>query len=274
MTIKDIVLKYKENLKDITNIPSKEIEVLMGYILNKDIVWLHTNYNKVFSKEKELIKLIEKRSSGYPLEYILSKVSFYGYDFFINENVLIPRPETELLIDNAVKILKDIQSPKVIEIGVGSGVISILLALLIQDIKIVAIDINEDALKLAKKNAIKFKVDKNIEFIKSDLYHNINNIYFDMSISNPPYISNSYNLPLSVKYEPKNALFGGNRGDEILTNIINETYKRKIKYLCCEMGYDQKEYIIDTLKNFNIEKINFYQDYSSFNRGFYLEFKY
>ena len=164
MIIKNIILKYKENLKNITNIPLKEVEILIIYILNKDIVWLHTNYDKEFLKEKELIKLINKRSNHYPIEYILGKVSFYGYEFLINENVLIPRPETELLIDNSIKILQNIKNPKVLEIGVGSGIISIVLALLIKDIRIIAVDINEDALKLAKKNAIKFNVSHKIDY--------------------------------------------------------------------------------------------------------------
>lgn len=274
MTIKEVVRNYSKQLRDVTHIPAKEVEILICYILEKNNIWLHLNYNNEFSEIKQLEKLVEKRKKDYPLEYLIGRASFYGESFLVKENVLIPRPETELLVDNAVEILKDTKNKTVLEIGTGSGIISVMLALLIKEIKIIAVDINDDAIALAKENAKKHNVEDRITFIKSDLYTNISeDEEIFMTISNPPYIANNYKLPENVKYEPRNALFGGEVGDELLKNIIEETSKRDIKYLLCEMGYDQKKPLENYLNNFEIKDYSFYQDYEKFDRGFTIEFK-
>lgn len=274
MTIKDTVRKYSKELKYVTHIPAKEVEILIGFLLDKNNIWLHLNNHNEFEKEKELQKLVNKRSTNYPLEYIIKKASFYGESFIVQEGVLIPRPETELLVENAVEILKDISGPvNVIEIGTGSGVISVMLALLIDDIKIIALDINKKALELAQKNAIKHKVEDKIEFRLSNLYEKVTEDDIHMTISNPPYIADNYELPDNVKYEPSNALFGGDIGDELLKDIIKETSGRNIEYLLCEMGYDQKKPLGEYFKAFDIKDYSFYQDYEKFDRGFTLKFK-
>lgn len=274
MTIKDTIRKYTNQLKSVTHIPAKEVEILMLHLLNKNVIWLHLNYNEEFTMQSELEKLIKKRVTNYPLEYIIHKASFYGETFIVKEGVLIPRPETEILVENAFEILKDIKNPKILEIGVGSGIISVMLATMIENISIVAVDINNKAIELAKENAKKFKVESKIEFINSDLFENISQNDFDMVISNPPYIADDYKLPTNVKFEPSNALFGGKIGDELLKNIIDGTNKRKIPFLLCEMGYDQKKPLEEYFKNFSIKKYSFYKDYENFDRGFTIEFNF
>ncbi len=274
MTIKDTVKKYTNELKQITHIPAKEVEILMLHLLEKNTIWLHLNYNNEFLKEKELANLVKKRATNYPLEYIINKASFYGEMFIVKEGVLIPRPETEFLLENALEILKDKKETQtILEIGTGSGIISVMLALLVPNIKIIAVDINEKALALAKENAIKHNVQDKIEFRLSNLYENVNEDDIFLCISNPPYIANDYKLPTNVKYEPSNALFGGNIGDELLKDIIKNTSERKIPYLLCEMGYDQKNPLENYFKEFNVDSYSFYKDYESFDRGFTLKFK-
>lgn len=274
MTIKEIVRKYTNQLKLVTHIPAKEVEILIMHLLDKNAIWLHLNYNQEFSKEKELEVLVKKRATNYPLEYIINKASFYGEMFIVKEGVLIPRPETEILVENAVEILKDIKEQiKVLEIGTGSGIISVMLAMLIENIKIIAIDINEKALALAKENAIKHNVQDKIEFRLSNLYENLNEDDIFLTISNPPYIADDYKLPQNVKFEPSNALFGGAIGDELLKDIIKQTNEKKIPYLLCEMGYDQKAPLENYFKEFEVESYSFYKDYESFDRGFTLKFK-
>ena len=274
MTIKDTVKKYTNELKQITHIPAKEVEILMLHLLEKNTIWLHLNYNNEFLKEKELANLVKKRATNYPLEYIINKASFYGEMFIVKEGVLIPRPETEFLLENALEILKDKKETQtILEIGTGSGIISVMLALLVPNIKIIAVDINEKALALAKENAIKHNVQDKIEFRLSNLYENVNEDDIFLCISNPPYIANDYKLPTNVKYEPSNALFGGNIGDELLKDIIKDTSERKIPYLLCEMGYDQKNPLENYFKEFNVDSYSFYKDYESFDRGFTLKFK-
>ena len=274
MTIKDTVKKYTNELKQVTHIPAKEVEILMLHLLEKNTIWLHLNYNNEFLKEKELANLVKKRATNYPLEYIINKASFYGEMFIVKEGVLIPRPETEFLLENALEILKDKKETQtILEIGTGSGIISVMLALLVPNIKIIAVDINEKALALAKENAIKHNVQDKIEFRLSNLYENVNEDDIFLCISNPPYIANDYKLPTNVKYEPSNALFGGNIGDELLKDIIKNTSERKIPYLLCEMGYDQKNPLENYFKEFNVDSYSFYKDYESFDRGFTLKFK-
>ena len=271
---KNIIKENSKLLKDITHIPQKEVEILLLSLLERNVIWLHLNYDKICSQdvESKLKVVVKKRATNYPLEYITQKASFYGETFYVQDGVLIPRPETEILVEKAETILKTITNPKVVEIGVGSGIISVMLALLIKDITIIAVDINEKALQLAKKNAKKFNVEDKITFVKSDLFTNVNVSDFDMCVSNPPYIASTYKLPNNVKHEPSNALFGGIKGDELLKDIIKETSDNKINYLLCEMGYDQKQPLENFLKDFNTKKVEFYKDLDKFDRGFEVEF--
>ena len=272
ITYKEAVNFYSKNLKHVTNIPRKEVEILLLFVIKKDLVWLHIHYDDICHCENNLKKLVQLRQKHYPIEYITKTVNFYGESFNICNGVLIPRSETELLIDHAIGILKNLNNPNVIEIGTGSGVISIILALFIEKINIIAVDINELALELANINAEKFKVQHKINFIKSDLFDNLNEKKIDMCISNPPYIKNNFIIDKNLHYEPKNALFGGNRGDEILMKLIKQSPKKKIKYLLCEMGYDQKESIKNFVSKINTKNLKFYKDYSNNNRGFIIEF--
>ena len=275
MTIKQCVKQYAPLLKEVTHIPAKEVEILTMYLLDVNVIYLHLNQDKTFTKNKELEKLINKRAKHYPLEYLTNKVSFYGETFLIEENILIPRPETEILVQKAYELLKSIKNPKIIEVGTGSGIVSIMLAKLIPSLQSIAVDINDDALNLALKNAKKHKVEHQIEFIKSDLLENISEDIAkscDMCISNPPYIADDYVLPKNVKFEPKNALFAGNKGDELIKTLLEEISTKKIKYFYCEFGYDQKQSIINFSKMFDIKSLEFYKDYSNFDRGFLIEF--
>ena len=279
MTIKECVRNYTDDLKLVTHIPAKEVEILIMSLLDKNPIWLHLNYDKEFEKENELKVLVKKRATNYPLEYLTKKASFYGESFIVNEGVLIPRPETEILVENAFDILKDEKDEKlVLEIGTGSGIISVMLALLLKNIdkniKIIAVDINPKAIELAKQNAEKFGVLEKIDFRLSNLFEKIIEDNIFMTISNPPYIKNSYKLPKNVEFEPKNALFGGDIGDELLKDIIKNSFENKIPYVLCEMGYDQKLPLEDYFKEFNVEFYSFYKDYEDFDRGFTLKFKY
>jgi len=272
-TYKEVIKEYSKELKGITHIPQKEVEILLLHLLDKNTIWLHLNFDKPCEVENKLKKLVAKRKTHYPLEYIIGKASFYGEMFYTLDGVLIPRPETEILVEKAEEILKDIESPKVIEIGVGSGIISVMLALLIKDIEIIAVDINDKALELAKKNAKKHGVEEKIIFIASDLFRDIPKDTYTMVISNPPYIANDYKLPNNVKYEPSNALFGGKIGDEILKNIIDTTKTLDISYLLCEIGYDQKKPLSEYInKKYSYKYLEFYQDLEGFDRGFSLKF--
>ncbi len=273
-TYKQVVKHYSLILKNITHIPQKEVEILLLYILKKNVIWLHINFNEQcdIKIEQKLKQLVEKRATDFPLEYLTCQASFYGENFKVVEGVLIPRPQTEILVEKAEAILKKISKPKVVEVGVGSGIVSIMLALLIDDIEIIAVDINEKALDLAKQNAIKHNVQNKITFLKSDIFNAINIEKFDMCVSNPPYIAGDYKLPKNVQYEPSNALFGGVVGDELLKKIIIATNQNNIQYLICEIGHDQKKTLGAFLDKFDTLNIEFYKDLEEFDRGFSVKF--
>jgi release factor glutamine methyltransferase len=255
-------MTIKEALKDASLILKnpKEASILLRHLLDYDQVQLLLNEQKPLEKYDAYQVLIQRRLSHEPIEYITQKVSFYSKEFFIKPGALIPRPETELLIDHALQI----RPKSVAEIGTGSGIISIMLALLIDNIKITATDISKDALEIAKINAKKFEVSHKITFVQT---HYLDDIYdeFDMIISNPPYIAEGFELEKNLSHEPQNALFGGEVGDEMLKDIVDLWIERESSYLLCEMGYDQKKSMSQYLTEFDVE---FYKDLAGFDRGF------
>ncbi|MGX3011678.1 N5-glutamine methyltransferase family protein [Helicobacter sp. 23-1044] len=217
--------------------------------------------------QKQLFEAISRLNCGYPLEYITKKVSFYSQEFFIDCGALIPRPESELLVDKALQLIKAHDIQKIYEIGTGSGIITIMLCLLNPRIQIIATDISPTALKIAQKNiALKSAIDSTLNsrilLVESDLLKSVNfNPKDSLIISNPPYIAESYAIPRNLTYEPQNALFGGKNGDEILRQII----ALDSEYLCCEIGHNQG-HLADFLTRY--KSVEFYKDYAGFNRGF------
>ncbi len=266
----ELIIKYSKDIKHITNIPQKEIEIFLCNILNINRVALHKDINSPCSCEDQLKIFVDKRATGYPLEYIINCVEFYGEKFFVDDRVLIARPETELLVKQCLKILKSIKNPKLLEIGCGSGVISIILSKYIKDIEITATDISSSAIEVSKINAKKHNI-KNISFVQSDLLSDIKRKDFDIIVSNPPYIQDDIKLDKPVTYEPNIALYGGKNGDEILKKIVKIFYQTDAVWLVCEIGYDQKESLSRYFKQFSIKCIEFYKDYAQLDRGFVLE---
>ncbi|MFV0480802.1 MAG: HemK/PrmC family methyltransferase, partial [Campylobacteraceae bacterium] len=200
-------------------------------------------------------------------EYITKKASFYSRDFYVEEGVLIPRPETEILVDCAAQIIKKLNAKYIAEIGTGSGVISIMIALLFEDVEIVATDISNEAILLARKNAIKFGVENRVEFVHTSYLDGV--VLPEVLVSNPPYIAKSEALEEHVLNEPHTALFGGLRGDEILRDIIDIYNKNsEILALACEMGYDQKSSLEEYFKELHVKNYSFYKDLGGFDRGF------
>jgi release factor glutamine methyltransferase len=255
----------KDRLSKIAERPIFETEILLQKILNKDRLFIILNSNFEFDKT-DFLELLRRRENGEPIEYITNRVSFYSEDFYISKGALIPRPETEILVEKTLEIAKEFKNPRILEIGVGSGIISIMLSKLLPDAKIIGVDISENALKIAEKNRIEKNI-LNVEFRQSDLFQNVSE-KFDLIVSNPPYISDSERgkLQKELEFEPENALYGGEIGDEVLQKIVLEFLKRDEKYLLCEMGFDQKEKI-QKLENENL-KIDFYQDLANLDRGF------
>ncbi|WP_281950965.1 peptide chain release factor N(5)-glutamine methyltransferase [Nitrosophilus kaiyonis] len=271
MTIKKALDLGKIALKDVAQRPAFEAEILLSHFLKMDRVGLILNSQKEISPNilSLYIKALKNRKKHFPIEYITKKVSFYSEEFYINQRALIPRPETELLIDEVLKNVEIEKKYNIAEIGTGSGVISIILALKLKNSNFFATDISKDALEVAKKNIEKFKLTDKI-VLKNCSYIDCLEEKIDILVSNPPYISNSFNLEKNVLYEPHNALFGGEKGDEILKKIIDIAIEKKVKLLACEMGYDQRESISKYCEEKGL-KPKFYKDFAGFDRGFVIK---
>ncbi|MBE3609064.1 peptide chain release factor N(5)-glutamine methyltransferase [Campylobacter californiensis] len=226
---------------------------------------LFLNLKNELQDESGYFALIERFKDGEPLEYITGLASFYSLEFDVLSGVLVPRPETEILVEKVLELSKEFDNPKIAEIGTGSGIISVCLALNL-DTSIVATDISEIALKNAKQNALKFNVADKIKFVKTE-FLNTADEKFDIIVSNPPYIANDYKLDKWVLNEPKTALFGGEKGDEILKDIVRIASQKGVRYLACEMGYDQKKAMGECLKFYGFSA-EFYTDLAGFDRGF------
>ncbi len=248
-------------------IPAKEAQLLLAYFLQKDKLYLIMHEETILKNEDGYFQLIERARNDEPIEYITKSVSFYSRYFFIQQGALIPRPETEILIDKVVNIAENFDKPHIAEIGVGSGIISCMLALLLKEVHITATDISEDALNIARINAEKFQVQDRITFVHTPYLKGINQ-RFDIIVSNPPYIANDAAVENNLSYEPDIALFGGESGDEILKEIIDIACCHDNCVLCCEMGYDQKEPLTRYMREKGIYESHFYQDWSGLDRGF------
>lgn len=263
-------LKYARDNLHVSSC-AKEARILLGSFLNRSQEWLIVNENAQIPSQEHFKKWIQRRNNNEPLEYITQKASFYSRDFFVSDGVLVPRPETELLVDLVCAKIKDMKNPRVLEIGVGSGIISIMLAVLNPDISINATDINVKALEVAYKNAVDFGVSERIDFCLCSLADDVSG-EFDLLVSNPPYIPKGTILEPHVLREPHQALFAGNKGYEILEKLVHVAKSRKIKTLCCEMGYDQRGVMEEILRKHGVKDYSFCKDLSQHYRGFIAEF--
>ncbi len=250
---------------------AREAQLLFMAFFDKDELWLISHQKSEIEVEESFFYWVERRAKNEPFEYIVNRVSFYSEEFYIDEGALIPRPETELLIDEIEKNVVDKDAVMTfVEVGVGSGIISIMLAKKFKNAKIIAVDISSKALAVAQKNIEKFGLQERIELREGSLLEPIVE-KMDYLVSNPPYIAADAMLESNLSYEPQNALFGGSVGDEIIQEVLDEVLKREIRFFSCEMGYDQKDKIQNYLKNKNFSSLEFYKDYSEFDRGFTLK---
>lgn len=266
--VKDILKEITAKLNPIIPRASREAHLLLMAHLGCDELWIITNQDTQVERVEKLWEWVERRAQNEPFEYITNRVSFYSEEFYIAPGALIPRPETELLIDEVIKNFPHANEKiTFVEVGVGSGIISIMLAKHFPHAKIIAVDISPEALAIAKINIAKFGLQERVELRLGSLLEPITE-HVDYLVSNPPYIANDAELESNLSYEPQNALFGGSVGDEIIQGLLNEVLKRNINLFTCEIGYDQQDRIRDYLKNTKYENLDFYKDLSDFDRGF------
>ena len=249
MTIKEIIIRYSKELEEISPTPRLDVETLLQKALGVDRLYILLNLDKDLSEdeEKTFNKFIEERLNNRPIAYIVGNREFMGLDFYVQEGVLIPRPDTEVLVEEVIEIAKDKGEIDILDIGTGSGAITVSLAKYLENAKLTSVDISEIALEISKKNAISNNVEDRINFVKSDLFSSLNkNQKFDIIVSNPPYIKREVidTLDKQVKdFEPYNALEGGIDGLDFYRAITTQAkdYLKEGGVLAYEVGHDQSE---------------------------------
>jgi release factor glutamine methyltransferase len=250
-------------------------ELLLADILGCKRLDLYLSFDKPLGnlevdKYREYIK---RRGNFEPLQYITGKVEFYGLELFVNPNVLIPRPETELLVENVLKYLPTDKESLLLDIGCGSGNIPIALAVNCNSVKIFSTDINDEALKLSKSNAEKHSVIERIKFVKHNiLTEELNNFpVFDIIVSNPPYVSSDDYASLQKEirdYEPKISITDEGDGYTFYKVISAKSYT-KIKEggkLFFELALGQSNCVADIMKENNFKNIKVIKDYQNIDR--------
>ena len=264
-------------------------EIVFSHVLNIDRMMLFTKYRDDIEDEKiEKIRYFIQKigREKFPVQYLLNEQEFYGRKFYVDKGVLIPRQDTEILVEKMIDILKhnilktqdfmnkdNINSkvhPKILDIGVGSGIIGITAALEIEGSYVLGVDISEKALETAQKNKEILKV-SNIKFLKSDLFENVEFREFDMIVSNPPYISLSEVGIMSddtLLHEPSEALFAENDGLYFYYEICQKAsdYLANFGYLLFEIGYKQAKNIVEIMTSSGFKNVEVIKDLAGLDR--------
>ena len=243
-------------------------EIMLSNLLKKKREQIIINLEKKVSQTtvNNFNKMIIRRSTREPLAYILSSKEFWSKNFFVNKNTLIPRPETELLCDSVIKIIKNKDS-YILDIGTGTGCILLSILSETKKTKGIGIDISKKAIEVAKKNSNKLGLNQRAKFFTKSL-NNIRDCKFDLVVSNPPYIKTSdiKNLSEDVrKFEPKIALDGGKDGLDVIKKVIykSKTILKKLGLLALEIGYGQHYKVSQILKEQGFREEYLVKDYQN-----------
>lgn len=271
MTYKEAVNLASTKLNEVSNNHILDAQLLVCHAckIKKINLYAHPKRQLSISEENCFYSVLKRRINGEPLAYIVGKKEFWSLDFSVNENVLIPRPETELLIELILNIIKNVNNPKILDLGTGSGAIAIALAKERQDSLITATDISDSALEIGYKNSRTHNV--TVKFIKSDWFENIQSEKFDVIVSNPPYVaSEDPNLDEYVlKYEPIKAFISNKQGLQDIESIITKAnpYLFDSGTLVLEHGFKQANAVQKLFKKSGFDKITTYQDLNNLDRA-------
>jgi len=215
--------QHLAGLRKVSSTAEIEINALLVHVLNKNTAWIFSHPETHLTAEQTALleNAISRLYAGEPLAYITRKQEFYGLEFLVDSRVLIPRPETELLVEHAITWLNTHPAKKLAaDIGTGSGAIAVTLAKSCSELEVTAIDISEEALEVAKENARKHKVERRIEFVHANLLQG-NTKYFDLILANLPYIPTATLKELdALRYEPLTALDGGHDGMDFIKQLM------------------------------------------------------
>jgi release factor glutamine methyltransferase len=250
--------------------PRLNAEHLLAHVLGRKRIDLYLEFERVLT-DSELAPLravVKRRGEGEPLQHLLGTVEFCGHVFLCDKRAMVPRPETEQLVEFLTSEIRNPKS-KILDVGTGSGVIALTLAIEFPEAEILAVDISDDALALANENAASLNLSDRVRFVKSNLLENVEGT-FDLIVANLPYISTQQRHALSreVLHDPEIALFGSARGDELVREVIAQAppHVRPGGMLALEIGLDQSEALLSALAEKNYRDIYSKTDYSGVTR--------
>ncbi len=276
MTVREILNEATHNFES-EEIPSARLdaEVLLSFFLGKDRLEFLKNPEMPISKLQMVSfkKIVARRLQGEPVAYITGRKEFWSLPLEVNKDVLIPRPDTEILVEEALDICRKSAYPKmkIIDIGTGSGAIAIALAKEMPQAQIVATDISAVALRVARKNALNLGLENTIDFRRSDLFDSVDD-FFDIIVCNPPYISaqDYEKLPAGVKaFEPREALLAGESGMEFYEKLVYQARNnfKKNGWLLLEIGATQEKSVRKIIEDSGIyDNIGMRRDYAGLPR--------
>ncbi|MGL5616899.1 MAG: peptide chain release factor N(5)-glutamine methyltransferase [Sarcina sp.] len=278
-------LKFEKTVEELLNDATKvlraekidsarlDAQLLLAYLLKKEKLWLITNsdYRLTEKEEKEFLSLIEKRKNKMPIKYILGKAEFMGLDFFVKEGVLIPRPDTEILVEEILKNIDEDEKLNLCDLCCGSGAIGLSLASFRKNIKVDLVDIDDIPKEVTLKNIENLNLKERANFIQSDLFNNLNGKKYSIIASNPPYIKEEVidTLMEDVKnYEPHLALAGGVDGLVFYKKIILESdkYLNEKGILAFEIGHDQGEAVRELMEKKGFSDLRVLKDLAGLDR--------
>lgn len=248
----------------------REAGSLLMHVLDCDRTYILAHAEDQLTDEQlaKLKTILEERASGKPLQYITGRQEFFGLEFEVNTDVLIPRPETELLVETAIKLISNHESPLICDVGAGSGCIAISLLHTLPGARAVALDISPAALEVARRNAERHAVAERLTFLASDCFGALDQSMlsqFDLIVSNPPYVTEAAfpSLQCEVRdFEPRVALLAGNDGLDVIRRLLNAApaYLKPGRFLIFEIGFDQHEAVSHLIDATQWELLDVHQD--------------
>jgi release factor glutamine methyltransferase len=252
--------------------PRLNAEHLLAHVLGRKRIDLYLEFERELSESDlaPLRELVRRRGEGEPLQHLLGTVEFCGHTFLCDKRAMVPRPETEQLVE---LLIADcglrIAGPKIVDVGTGSGVIALSLAGTFPEAELLGVDVSDDALALARENATRLNLNEKVQFLKSNLLENVDGI-FDLIVANLPYIAarDRHTLSREVLHDPEVALFAGGQGDDLARELIGQAPARLRPggMLALEIGLGQSEALLSILAEKNYRDISSKTDYSGVTR--------
>ena len=245
----------------------RDAEALLLYLMRCERAALLVRWKEVLNAEEaaSYVALVERRMAGEPIQYIIGETEFYGLPFHVTREVLIPRPETEDLVEKVLELADHFQAPRIVDVGAGSGAIAVTLACKLPQAAVTAIDLSSPALTLARKNAERNGVSGRIRFLHGDLLAPVKDERFEIIVSNPPYVPAGDRASLAVEvreFEPALALFAGQDGLDVFRRLIPAAFAALTSggFIALEIGFGQEQAIARLLMDSGFKGIEFVPD--------------